>query len=384
MSPQPGRLVASHALAAVAMAMPWPALLAATWSSTHSEIWLGVAGAARMAPYVALSWLAGTLGDRMPRLRLLRVATVTRALLLVGCAVLLGQGLVLAAVVAATLVVAVGTPAYPALAAAMPRLAGHRTEVVTGWLVTVEVAAFVVGPALGGLLLGPVGAGGTAVVAAVVGATAVVVLPGTAGDARPDAAGRQPAGAMVRQVAAAPGALRAVATVAGLNAVLAAAALGLLPLAMQQWDGGSGDFGLATAALGFGALAAPVLYRFAPGLRAAAALTATGLVGVALSPTMAAAVVPLALAGTAGTRVECAATAVIQHAVPDRVRAFALGMTDTAMVTAAMVAAAAAPWLAGALGPRPFFACWPWRCWCCWRPAAGRPLPFDPTGGDPR
>jgi hypothetical protein len=160
---------------------------------------------------------------------------------------------------------------------------------------------------------------------------------------------------MVRQVAAAPGALRAVAIVAGLNAVLAAAALGLLPLALQQWDGGTGDFGLATAALGFGALAAPVLYRLAPGLRAAAALTATGLVAVALSPTMAAAVVPLALAGTAGTRVECAATAVIQQAVPDRVRAFALGMTDTAMVTAAMVAAAAAPWLAGALGPRPFF-----------------------------
>ena len=42
--------------------------------------------------------------------------------------------------------------------------------------------------------------------------------------------------------------------------------------------------------------------------------------------------------------------------VPDRARAFALGMTDTAMVTASRVAAAAAPWLAGALGPRPFFA----------------------------
>jgi hypothetical protein len=69
------RLIASHTCAAIAMAMPWPALLVMTWSATHSELWLGVVGAARMAPYVVLSWLAGALGDRVPRLWLLRVST---------------------------------------------------------------------------------------------------------------------------------------------------------------------------------------------------------------------------------------------------------------------------------------------------------------------
>ena len=56
---------------------------------------------------------------------------------------------------AATVAVAVATPAYPALAAAMPGLAGRHTERATSLLVTCEVASFVVGPALGGLLLAP-------------------------------------------------------------------------------------------------------------------------------------------------------------------------------------------------------------------------------------
>jgi hypothetical protein len=83
---------------------------------------------------------------------------------------------------------------------------------------------------------------------------------------------------------------------------------------------------------------------------------AAGLLAAQLSPTLAVAVLPLALVGMAGTQVECAATGTIQRTVPDRVRAFALGVTDTAMVTAAMLAAVATPWLADLLGPRPLFA----------------------------
>jgi MFS family permease len=54
----------------------------------------------------------------------------------------------------AVITVAVGTPAYPAAAAAMPSLAGRRSSQLTSFLVTAEVSAFVVGPALGGLLVG--------------------------------------------------------------------------------------------------------------------------------------------------------------------------------------------------------------------------------------
>ena len=55
----------------------------------------------------------------------------------------------------ATAAIAAGTPAYPALAAAMPDLAGAARRRATDTLVTIEVASFVVGPALGGLMLAP-------------------------------------------------------------------------------------------------------------------------------------------------------------------------------------------------------------------------------------
>ena len=59
------------------------------------------------------------------------------------------------AVVCCTLAVAIATPAYPAMVAAMPGIAGAQRRTATDLLVTVEVAAFVVGAALGGLLLHP-------------------------------------------------------------------------------------------------------------------------------------------------------------------------------------------------------------------------------------
>lgn len=345
------RLVASHALAAVAMAMPWPALLAATWVVTGSEVWLGVVGAVRMAPYVGLSWLAGSLGDRLPRLRLLRAVTWLRAVLLTGCAVLLAADQVAAAVVVATLVVAVGTPAYPALAAAVPALAGRRSDQVTSLLVTAEVSAFVVGPAIGGLLLGPVGGLASVQLAAALAVGAALLLPGAGTGSGPTAAAL-PVRGLFRVVVRSPGAVRAMVAVAVVNAVEAALGLALFTLAVLSWRSGATDFGLATAALGFGALGAPVLHLLARGLGVAVLLTACGLVAVALSPSVVPALLPLALVGTAGTQVECEATAVLQREVPDRARAFALGLADTVMVSAAMVGAALAPWLAVLVGPR--------------------------------
>ena len=53
----PARVVVAHALAAVAMSMPWPLLIDEVWRRTHDDTLLGVTGAARLLPYVALSWL---------------------------------------------------------------------------------------------------------------------------------------------------------------------------------------------------------------------------------------------------------------------------------------------------------------------------------------
>ena len=86
------RLVLGHGVAATAMAMPWPVLLVLTWDQTHSDTWLAVVGAARMAPYVGLSWAAGSLADRISRTTVIRLSAQARAVLLVGAAIAVHAG----------------------------------------------------------------------------------------------------------------------------------------------------------------------------------------------------------------------------------------------------------------------------------------------------
>jgi hypothetical protein len=50
------------------------------------------------------------------------------------------------------------------------------------------------------------------------------------------------------------------------------------------------------------------------------------------------------------------ATETLQRSVPDRFRAFSLGLTDTVMVSAAALGALVGPTLVAALGPVPAFA----------------------------
>jgi hypothetical protein len=152
----------------------------------------------------------------------------------------------------------------------------------------------------------------------------------------------------------------AIGAVALVNAVLAAVAIALLPLAEEAWDGGGTAYGLATGVLGFGALAGPALVRIG---RSDRARVATGLVVVAgclmltvPSPSLVWAVLPLAVVGAAAVQVESAATGIIQAHAPDRVRASVLGVTDTAMVGAAMVGAFAAPVAVAGVGSRPVLA----------------------------
>ncbi len=350
------RLVVSHGLAAVAMAMPWPVLLALTWSHTHSEAALGLVGAARMAPYVLLSWAAGALGDRVPRGLLLKASTQLRMLLLVATTLAVMSDRPGTAVGLATLVVVVGTPAYPAIAAAMPSTAGASSQTATSWLVTLEVSAFVVGPALGGLLLTMMGARAALLAAVLVGAAACLLLAGVpvSSPLRADLPSTRP-GRLIGVVLGSPGAVRVIGAVAVINVVIGAIAVALLPLAGRTW-GDEHAFGLLTAALGFGALAAPlvrrVLHLSPTALGAALGLVVLPLVAIAAAPTWWWALPPLGLLGAAATEVECVATTIIQRSVPDHARAFTLGLTDTVMVAGALVGASLAPWLALSIGPR--------------------------------
>ena len=159
--PTARRLLVSHALAAVGMSLPWPLLLraglGAAPATARGDLLLGLTGAARMLPYVALSWATGTLADRF-RARPDRAASrwSRRTVLLAGVGGRGRRGLAAGRGAAAAAAVAAAPrptrpwpPRCPALAgpttAPGDRPAGHRSRSRRSWS----------GPALGGLLLAP-------------------------------------------------------------------------------------------------------------------------------------------------------------------------------------------------------------------------------------
>ena len=352
-----GRLVTSYACASIAIGLPWPLLLVLVWdrygADPHGAWVVGLAGAARMAPYVLLSWAVGSLGDRVRRDRLIRATYAARLAFLAAGAVALSADRVALAVVACALAVAAGTPTYPTIAAALPGLAGPGRARANQALVTVEVCAWVVGPALGGLMLAP--AFRTFTLPVAVGLSLVawclvaqVAVPGPA--ARP---AEVASAGMLRTVGGCRPAVVALGHAGLLNLVVTVAGIALLPLAVDGWGRDEGTFGLATAFLGLGSLAGPALARFV-GLtigRGLALLTG-GLLVVAVSPVAWVALVPLALAGAAGVVIESLVTDTLQDEVPDHHRAGALGLADAVMVGSCLVGSLVGPALVTGAGPR--------------------------------
>lgn len=381
----PARVVVAHALAAVAMSMPWPLLIDEVWRRTHDDTLLGVTGAARLLPYVALSWLVARLADRFARSRVIRGTLLLRIALLgagalvsspVGTGWLGASSAQAASVILATAVVAAATPAYPAAAAGMPALSGDENDRWTQALVTVEVGSFVVGPALGGALVGRLSVAAVFGVAALSTVAALGLLrtvrmprPGRSGAAAGDpgatGAARAPGAPGAARAPSAPGAAPkppalsaqawcAIGVMVVLNAAMSGLGLLLVPLAETEW-GDLTAYGPAVAALGIGAAATPVI---ASALRLhTSGRSILWFVGATLmvggSPGLAVATLPLVVAGGASVRAEALATEALQSAVPDERRAAALGIGDTAMVAAALVASAVAPHVTTMVGVRP-------------------------------
>jgi len=351
------RLLTAYACAALATGLPWPLLLVLVWdqygAGPHGALVIGLVGAARMAPHVLLSWAVGSLGDHVARDRLVRGTIALRLLFLAASGVALAGDRVALGVVAAGLAVAVGTPAFPAIAASLPALAGPRRAQATDLLVTIEVSSWVVGPALGGLLLAESIRLWTLPVAVALAAAGLALCAGIPVPSPVERAPDAVAG-MLRVVLRCRPALRALGLAGLLNLVATVTAVVLLPLSTESWGRGDAGFGLATACLGFGALGAPMLSRLVTISRTGGLLALAGAVlVVALSPVPWPVLPLLALAGAMGVVIESLLTGTLQDAVPDRYRAGALGLADTVMVSACLVGSLVAPALARVAGPRP-------------------------------
>jgi hypothetical protein len=80
-------------------------------------------------------------------------------------------------------------------------------------------------------------------------------------------------------------------------------------------------------------------------------VAAAALVLLLLAPAAPWALPALVLLGAVAVQVESAVTETLQQAVPDAQRAGVLGLADSVMVAAALLAALATPWLAATLHP---------------------------------
>jgi hypothetical protein len=284
--------------------------------------------------------------------RLIRATYAARLAFLGLGAVALAVDLVGLAVVACALAVAAGTPTYPTIAAALPGLAGPDRARANQLLVTVEVTAWVVGPALGGLMLAPLTRPFTLAVAVTLGLVAwclvdSLVVPG------PVARSSEAVAGMWRTVIGCRPAVVALGHAGLLNLVVTVLGVALLPLALDGWGRDEGAFGVATAFLGFGSLAGPLLARlFVASIGRGLAAVSAALAVVAASPVPWVALVPLALAGAAGVVIESLVTGTLQDRVPDHHRAGALGLADAVMVGSCLVGSLVAPTLVTTTGPR--------------------------------
>ena len=145
----------SYGLASAAQGMWSVALAVALFQRTGDAGWTAVAACSRLLPYVLLSPLAGALADRWGHRRTLEVTSVVR----IGLAALVTLGIASGAPPALLALTAfagttAATPVYPTLNAFVPTaVASDDLAAANSLLSTVETLSWIVGPALGGILL---------------------------------------------------------------------------------------------------------------------------------------------------------------------------------------------------------------------------------------
>jgi MFS family permease len=132
------------------------ALLVVIYQKTGDPLILGVFGAARTLPYILLSIPAGVAADRFDRRMILLITDVARGACMLGMAWLVAtdgpiEGLIALSILAACF----STFFYPAIGAYIPNLVTDERQLGpanSAWA-SLDNLGFVVGPALGGVLL---------------------------------------------------------------------------------------------------------------------------------------------------------------------------------------------------------------------------------------
>jgi MFS family permease len=258
------RLWIGQSLSGLGGQMTLVAVMYQVWDATGSTVWTGAVGLAQAVPLVALGLFAGTLVDRADRRRIYLVTTTGQIVCaaLLALQALLGPGpvgVVLALVALQSCCAAAGGPAsrtfVPELLPARQVAAGLALRRIS------FQGAMLLGPALGGVVVGAWGVGACYVLDAVTfgaafhGAFGLPALRPGAEAARPGLQGVRDGLAFLVRTPVVRGAL-----VTDLAATVLSMPVSLFPLVNSERFGGDpGTLGLFLTAVAVGGVGASVL-----------------------------------------------------------------------------------------------------------------------------
>lgn len=360
-NPALGRLLAGEFISGIGDWLYLVAILVVVYAESSSPVLLGVIGAARILPYVLLSVPAGLVADRFDRRMVLLVTDVARGAIMIALAVAVSLGSPTWVIIALSILAACFSTFFgPAIGALLPSLVDERDlgTANSAWA-TLDNVAFIIGPAIAGILLASGGLGIAFLINAASFAVVAVILwflpvPGRAA-ATPGPAADEgtPAGhwrAMLRPLAG-PLVLDAATSfvIGGVNVMTVVIAVDVL-------GAGESGTGFLQAATGVGGVVAGVSGGALLARRLSVPLVVGGVVGgiglawLALSGGLVMAMIAIGVAVAGLLLLEVVNTTMIQRIVPDELRGRAMGVLQTSSAIVYSLGSLLMPILAGLLG----------------------------------
>lgn len=339
------------------------AILVVVYAESNSPVLLGIIGAARILPYVLLSVPAGMVADRFDRKMVLLVTDVARGVIMVGLAVAVSVSSPTWVIIALSILAACFSTFFgPAIGALLPSLVDERDlgTANSAWA-TLDNVAFIIGPAIAGILLASGGLGIAFLINAASFAVVAVILwllpvPGRP-KPMPEAEGGEESGApnggwraLLRPLAG-PLVLDSATSfvIGGVNVMTVVIAVDVL-------GAGESGTGFLQAATGVGGVVAGVSGGALLARRLSVPLVVGGVVGgiglawLALSGGLVMAMVAIGVAVAGLLLLEVVNTTMIQRIVPDELRGRAMGVLQTSSAIVYSLGSLLMPILAGLFG----------------------------------
>lgn len=373
------------------------ALLVIVYERSNDAVLLGIVGAARVLPYVLLSVPAGIVADRFDRRLILLATDLARGAIMLAMAAIVafgGEGAPLWPIVGLAILATCFSSFFgPTIGSFLPTLVGDESRLGpanSAWA-SLDNLAFIIGPAIAGVLISLSGltaafllnAVSFLVVAAILwrlpsprGRTAADASDTAATPAGPAAAGttaeptREPSTAPPERARVPPASRSILVPVAGLAFldVVAGFVFGGLSvltvvLATLSLHAGEEATGYLNAAIGVGGLLGAVVSgalvlrpRLGPTLIGGAVLLGLGLAALGAVSSVVPALVAMAVASAGSLLIEVVDATIFQRVVPDALRGRALGVIATVSTLAYAAGSFALPVLADAIGIGPVLA----------------------------